>query len=649
MKRTSAEVDLALYAAMFRDVVAWRPDLRKMADRDLLRLSLLGNAALESFLMIDLVETGKIVDKALSRGKINVFRLPGSLGEVTSWSAREFLSGLFELVFEPSDGTLRLDVDASSVYFLRQVLYLAKKVRKDCSNAAIAKEVNDFVAIDRNLRQPTYSWADGDDLGRSKYPRLSFIDGHSREDTMVTDRDLCSRALLRTLDRVCGRLFSKLPVLDVGKLRPSHGPGAVADAKSGADKYLFPTWPDKLEVLFPHNYFARSREDLDITDPIEYSTLEVPARLIAVPKTLKGPRMIASEPTAHQWIQHSLMAWLRQVLPKALRLCVDFQNQGPSRDHCLRASSTGEDATVDLSSASDRLSCWVVERAFQYNGTILDALWACRTRTCTVSVRDSDGVLAGEEDFLLLRKFAPMGSGVTFPVQSLVYAAMAIACVLYDEGSRVSDRNIMSVARRVRVFGDDIILPSSSVSSLDLLLTHCQLKLNASKTHWQGHFRESCGMDAFMGVEVTPLYLRDFQPGQTGEDLVSWVVVSNNAHKAWLINLADYMVERIPEAQRKLIPLSPMMDPLPSLTLTTYSPNPPVIGRTRWNRELQRMEVKALVLSASRTWLARDGYQSLLQYFTEDPSPMINWRSGVIGRQRLRLRKQWVDLHGRNA
>jgi len=649
MKRTSATVDLALYAAMFKDVVAWRPDLRISTSRDFARLEELEKDSLESFLMIDLVSAGKIVDKALSTGRINPHALPATLGSVVGGGSREFLSGLFGLVFDSSDGTLRTDAEVEAVFFLRQVIYLAKKVRKECSNASIAAEVSDFSVIDRNLRYPTLNWDAGDSLGT--YSRLSFTDGHRQVGDWVSGRDSCPRALLRAFDRVCGRLFSKLPRLELDELRPSHGPGAVADARSGADKYLFPTWPDKLEVLFPHNYFARSREDLDITDPIDYSCEEFPARLIAVPKTLKGPRMIASEPTAHQYIQHALMEWLRQHMPRLLRPCVDFKDQEPSRALCLEASSTGSLATVDLSSASDRLSCWVVERAFQYNRDVLDALWACRTRCCRISVRDADGVLAGEEDFLLLRKFAPMGSGVTFPVQSLVYAAMAIAVVLYDEGkgARVTDRTIRSVISRVRVFGDDIILPTSSVSSLDLLLTHCQLKLNASKTHWQGLFRESCGMDAFRGSEVTPVYLRDFQPGHTGEDLVSWVAVSNNAHAAWLINLAEYMVERLPEEQRKLIPLSSMKEPLPSLTLTTYSPSPPEMGDRRWNSDLQRFEVKALVLSAQRTWRERDGYQSLLQYFVEDPSPLIKWRSGVIGRQRLRLRKQWVESHHRNV
>lgn len=230
MKRTSAKVDLALYAAMFKDVAAWRPDLRNSFDRDLLRLELLGDSPeLERFVMIDLVDTGKIVDKALSQGRLDVSAIPATLGKVVDCSGREFIHGLFALVFQPSSGRLIDDVDPNDIFFLRQVLYLSKKVRKECSDASILKEVRDFSVIDRNLRPHTLSWDSGSGLGKN--PGLSFSDGHRRDSDLVSDRDECPRVLLSILDRVCGRLFSSFPVFDWREIKPAHGPGAVADAK----------------------------------------------------------------------------------------------------------------------------------------------------------------------------------------------------------------------------------------------------------------------------------------------------------------------------------------------------------------------------------------------------------------------------------
>lgn len=646
MKRTSAKVDLALYDALLTDVSQWRPDLHAALRGDLNRLGKYGEGQLKAFVMIDLVDTGKIVDKALSTGRISSKEIPRSLGRVLDAATRRFLSSLFREVFSPVTGDVYDDVDPNAVYFLRQVLYLSKKVKEECSDASTLKEVRDFSVIDRALRRPTLWWDACSELGGRKTSRLSFIDGHQTGSTLFGNEE-CPKALLRAFDDVCRLLISKMPVFDWRSVHPSHGPGAVADARSGSDKYLFPTWPDKLESVFPHSYFARSREDLDIEEPMSYSNVEPPAKLIAVPKVLKGPRMIASEPTAHQFIQHGLMRWMRDNLPLALRNSVDFLDQNPSRDLCIQASSHGLLATVDLSSASDRLSCWVVERVFQYNWDFLSALWASRTRTCRVAVRNREGKLIGEEDFLLLRKFAPMGSAVTFPVQSIVYAAAAIAATLYSgKGSlkRISMKRILEISRQVRVFGDDIILPSSAIASLALLLQFLELKVNVSKTHWQGYFRESCGMDAYKGVNVTPTYLSAFDPGQLGEDIASWIDVSNNVYSAGLINLAHAMDLKVTPDMRRLIPMSSVREPYSCLTLHTFVPHPPV-GKVRWNQKLHLYEVQALCLSDRSSVVERDGYQSLLQFFVDDPSPFNYWKAGVAERPRLRLRKRWVPCY----
>lgn len=645
-------VDLSLYSALFKDMVAWRTDLRSQLEGDYERLLRYSERPefLKRFLMIDLVNAGKIFDKGLSSGRIIAEDLPDSMGMVVSGGGRLFGYSLSSMIFGDAGFIFDDEIDPNSVYFLRQICYLSKKVKEECSDADILEAVCDFSHIDRQLRQPTYGWRDSTRDGFDhRGQRLSFADDHRSRSESISDNG-CSRALLLVLDRVCGQLFTQLPEFTWTDLRPAHGPGAVADAKSGSDKYLFPTWPDKLESVFPHSYFARSREDLDIEEPMIYATTEVPARLIAVPKTLKGPRMIASEPTAHQFVQHGLMRWMREHLPRPLQTCIAFRDQTPSQELCLEASRTGTLATVDLSSASDRLSCWVVERAFQYNWKFLEALWASRTQDCRVAVKNVDGKLIGEEDYLFLAKFAPMGSGVTFPVQTVIYAAAAIAAIIYDSGKdlKVTSRKIRAITNRIRVYGDDIILPSSSVSTLYQLLHYLELKVNASKTHWQGLFRESCGLDAYAGHDVTPTYLRAFCPGKSSEDIVSWVSVCNNAHSAGLFNLAKAMFEKLPKEMRFLIPVSSIKEPLACLTATTFCTNPPNnrVAR-RWNSKLQRQEVLALVPSAKQEWKQRDGYQSLLQYFIEEPSPLVQWQAGTTGRQRLRLRKQWV--YDRNA
>lgn len=639
MKRTNLMASLPLHAALFKDIAAFDRDLQSSLKLDLIRLERLSDTRGLSFMMIDMPDAGKVVDFALSRGHIRWTDLPKSFGKCNPYP--KFLGMLFSRVFG-EDGSLLPGCDVNHIYFLRQVLYLAKKVRKECSDAAILAEVIQFREIDQSLRSPSLRW-DNDRLfdwplsgstgeDRSRGTRLALTDGYRATPDFVSHRDECPLPLLRIMQAVSDSVVCRFPEVDWRDIKPRHGPGAVADAKSGTDKYLFPTWPRKLDGFFPYSYFGQSREDLHLEVSTSMSIVEPPAKLLAVPKTLKAPRLIASEPIAHQYIQLGMMRWIRKHLPSPLRITIDFLDQLPSRAACHKASIQGDIATVDLSSASDRLSCWTVERVFRTNPSVLEALHACRTRW----LRNATGV--GEPYFLVLKKFAAMGSGTTFPVQSIVYALAGIAAILYEGNGKVSYDTITRAARRIRVFGDDIILPSHAVPSLALLLRHLQLKVNVMKTHYMGHFRESCGMDSYNGFDVTPLYLRDLELGQSAEDIVSWIDVSNNAYSKGLWHLSEAMLRTIPSETMALLPQSD--EEMGCLSIRCYNPAPH--KKVRYNRDLHYEETLGLVIQGGSLRRKRESHQNLLQYFVEEPSPEIIWSAGYDVRKRIRLRKRWV-------
>lgn len=637
MKRTGNHAGLNLYAALIKDMVAWDPGLRIPLSRDLNRIELMVNTRGVSFLMIDMPEAAKVVDHALSRGKIDPSQLPHTFGMVVGGAGREFLYSLFEKVFSPFSGMMFPDrTDVTAVYFLRQFLLLSKKVRKECSNASILAEVRQFEEVDRRLRAPTLTW-ELDSINLEQAKRLSFLDGYRSKPDLISSRDDCPAALLRVLDTISNLVVSQIRELDWADIVPRHGPGAVADAVTGTDKYLFPTWPRKLELVFPYSIFTGPAGDLRQEAYLPCSLNEPSARLLAVPKTLKGPRLIASEPIAHQFIQLGLMKWLRQGLPRPLRASIDFLDQTPSRRMCLEASKGDDYATVDLSAASDRLSCWTVERMFRAHQWLLLALHASRTRTLV----NATGV--GERFHLKLRKFAAMGSGVTFPVQSVCYAIICAAALAYEEKIPVrKGRGLTRLFRRFRVFGDDIILPSHALPALALLLTHLELKVNVLKTHYSGRFRESCGMDAYDGFDVSPLYLRDLELRDSADGLVSWVDVLNNAYSKGLWSLSDTMARMIPDETRKLLPISSVN--LGCLTLLSYPAKSPV-GKKRISPDLQREEVLGLVPQVSQVRGKRESYHNLLQYFLEAPSQETKWSAGWTVRNRFRLRKRWVSAH----
>jgi hypothetical protein len=129
----------------------------------------------------------------------------------------------------------------------------------------------------------------------------------------------------------------------------------------------------------------------------------------------------------------------------------------------LQASLDRKLATVDLSDASDRLSCWTVERVFRCNPSILTALHAARTRYLFDEV--SFRTLKKDKNFLSLRKFASQGTAVTFPVMSLVMLIIALAAS-WGDTEPIDWRGIWKRKRQVRVFGDDIILPAHGYGRL---------------------------------------------------------------------------------------------------------------------------------------------------------------------------------------
>lgn len=610
------------------DVRSWDPCLDSTIDAFYMNVERRARTrGWKSILLLDLPALGKAYDSALSSGRLNFGDVPACFGKLGpenfdgSWIFRSLLQHSLD-GFGTLDQTTPVEVVAAT----RQLLYLYKNLSISCPEQAVKDAVEDYISIEGATRAPSGTWNSDQWI----HCRVRFSDS----DELRGFRELPNK-FWRLLDMVFG-FTTPSGFLCPEDIVPKHGPGAVSDVRRGGDKYAFPAWPSKLERLFPDAQFAYANEYVGLCEPLGISRREPPARLLAVPKTFKGPRLIASEPTAHQFLQQGLMQWLRDHLPQAIRTCVNFLDQRPSRAAALEASRTGDLATVDLSSASDRLSCWVVERAFGSNQTLLAALHACRTRVIV------DGTGTHPDLSLRLRKFAAQGSAVTFPVQSIVYATVAITAALYDDGvTRPSASDVNRYAAKVRVFGDDIICPSPNVPTLRAALTGLGLKVNDMKTHDRGLFRESCGMDAYRGHDVTPGYIRDLQLKPDADSFSSWIEVSNNFHMRGLWQLAWWMLRAIPSKEASGILTSDHAGP--GIRVLTFCRGTRFHGKVRWNPDLHRQEARVLCLRSSAERRARGSFQDLHQYFVEAPHPETTWSAGVPGRNSLTLVREWVD------
>jgi hypothetical protein len=366
--------------------------------------------------------------------------------------------------------------------------------------------------------------------------------------------------------------------------------------------------------------------------------------MIAVPKTLKGPRLIAAEPVSHQWCQQSILDFLTSSLAKTpIASTIHFRDQSYNQDFARKASHTQSHATIDLSSASDRLSCWLVERIFRRNPSLVLALHASRTRWVVNSIdRKSPG-------FHKLRKFACMGSACTFPVQSYVFAILAVSSVLFTRDQRPSIKTIRAASREVQVFGDDIVVPTDSWERLQGLLGHLGLKVNHSKTFGCGNFRESCGLDAWDGFDVTPTYTMTYPDVSRPESIASSVATHNNfVNRGWYV-VADYVKSRVHALRRFSIAHVPLGSGSFGWYDHKWEGNDHL--KRRFNPGSQQVEVRVTVVESTVTRQPTGGDSQLLQYFTEvRPQPYIRGeRIGVVGRVRTSIRPRWVPVFELNT
>lgn len=647
-----------LYAAMFSDIAGMFPMLRTELGRDSSRLRSAIEARGLSFVTIDLPAQLKHFDRCLAEGLLTASDLPYSGSWKRGYMIPKLFRGLYLRIFD-CFGVLRDDADPHAIRALRQLLSLSKKLRMECADGRRYKVVSDFFTVDAGLRIPTLPWAD-DDLRPDQTISVSF--GDAADLSRVADRrqlDLldCAGdpsdpasypyAAAERLQGVADVIISGFLSFDGEEWRAKHGPGAVAEQRGYLTKYRFPHWPVKLESVFPsstHAYYSVWEAALDspVRGPeatCDLSPHEPPSKLITVPKTQKAPRLIAAEPTAHQWCQQIILDYLRTAIDTScLRHCISLRDQSNNQKWAMAASIHGSRATVDLSEASDRVSCWTVERLFRSQRYLLDALHASRTRWVMNTIDRHSPTHA------LLRKFSCMGSAVTFPVQSILFAICAIHAVLEAQGGYANARRIRQTAKEVRVYGDDIIVPTYALAELRDVLGYLQLKVNDNKTFGTGKFRESCGLDAWGGHDVTPVYSLTYPEKSRPESVISCVESSNNFERRGYHSTAQFLKSRV-EACGRTFAHIPLRSPDSGLfgwkrfDASLWSPL-----KTRWNRNLHRLEGLVLSLRASATRLRDHSPRSLHQFFTDDPDPSLPWTSGITLRGKVHLRLTWEKM-----
>lgn len=421
--------------------------------------------------------------------------------------------------------------------------------------------------------------------------------------------------------------------IDWSEVIPSHGPGAVFPPCRPSEKSNFTSMYPTLQALYPWDkYFCALPsfwvENMVANDSRIKDEQEIHCRLIPVPKDSRGPRLICVHPKESIWIQQGQRRKLERAINhhSLTRGCINFHDQTVNGKLALEASSSREYCTLDLKDASDRMSCHLVHYLFG------DAYrWLSSSRATKVTL--SNGRV------LTLEKFAPMGNCLTFPVQSLVFLSLVRAGIRYRYGTNCND---------IYVFGDDIIFPSKFYEGALQGLTMGGFVPNIGKTFRHGFFRESCGVEAFRGIDITPLRLKR-QELVSVSDAVSLCDLAKRLRRAGRERCASKIYSEVRKwLWRKRGYKMPLTCDVDTQGLNEYVTSARTVwlyGRVRYDRALQVWQ--------SRTLLVQDATISVKcgdWYHLQDSLLRLE-RGGETGRcteyavpHRTRLVCGWTDL-----
>lgn len=623
------ELVKALYRGLILDICTAYPGDTRSLQRDLHRLEVNVDRLGHYFYSLDMPRICASFRLAMEYGHIGKLYGVNHCKLLRGTCYPLLFNSLWARVFDRS-GDIKSDPDTTAIFFLHELLLVFKKIDGSCDESTDKEVVDEFFKQESQLRIPSLNW-NVDEFSPDR--DLHLRDGDCGRCDDLTDElfpsngnALVDPRLAETAQRVADTVFASFSRFDPEREQCRHGPGAVSDMARGDDKYRFRHWPERLDRLFAYD----AHGTIGLAEPASFVDHEHPAKLICVPKDARGPRLIASEPSYLQFAQQNINAFLRKEIGNScIGPAIRFTDQSFSQEWAISSSIDKSHATVDLKSASDLLSLWAIERILRKSPSLLSAIYHTRSRYLT------DG-----SNTIFIRKVAPMGNAYIFPLQTAVYTILSIAALYVIDGrDRVTLKGIRKYAREVRVFGDDIIIPRRAYGCLVSLLSIVGLQVNTSKSFSEGNFREACGIDAYSGSDVTPVYVKAVPSSESPESVVSTVECVNNLRRRGLYNMSMALRSLIPRMYAKHIP--EVVRGSGAFGFQVSLPGP-FQGRSRYNRDLQRMEFKTIAPVSEVRVKKPEGIRNLLQHITESPSQVQNWESGIKIPRDLKLRSRWV-------
>jgi len=586
----------------------------KGLDRDIITIERRYKDEGYGFLAVALPTLGLSLQQGLSSGR---FCCPDGFKSIRGGTIPVIFQGMFSEIFEPITGLVKGEVNFGTLKNLYQVLFLFKKIHlsEASSDKLHAKAVDGFFSNDRLAHEVTFP----------------------------------EREAIR-LDVVARFLMPRLRLNNFDTILCKHGPGAVKEGLKANQK-----WSAVADAIFADSFdtasleydtFATSFDSLLSSESnglsiyakplqsFDYGASRSSAKLISVPKNSTSNRTITVEPVLNQFVQQGLNTILRDHINECsiLRRCLALSDQSKNQYLALEGSRTGEWSTLDLKAASDLMSVKLVNVVFGSFGGFYRQMFECRTPCVTSPSGDVN-----------LGKFAGMGNALTFPVQSVVFATIAMAAILDFKHLRASKKNLEHAARQIRVYGDDIIVKREFVHHVVHWITLFGLKVNQGKSFFEGNFKESCGVDAYRGVDITPIYLKP-RPDTTStepNDLGSLVSFSNQCWMEGLYLTAACVADEVEERLGYSLPLVSTS----SGSLGWHS-RLDASHATRWCDKHHKWLVKAPTILPVKRKDKLDGWAALLKFFHVPliGRPLKHLEQTSV-RFKLRIARRWVPVY----
>lgn len=412
-----------------------------------------------------------------------------------------FLRGLFRLAYGNTE------FKGKAIMLIYQISTMFSKLRGPYPDSVLSKQLADFVEVDRKLG----------------------------------DLDFESEALGPIAATARNEIENLFDGFDISRCVPRPGPGATNEPVEKHLRYRPHVLYTQIDDVMPYaDWFYVNGYDVIHQTKIFVQAMKrcrkaPSARFKFVHKKVGKARGICIEENEMQFMQqavkHGIYDWVeKHYLTKGK---VNFSDQSVNARLALESSVNCHLATLDMSEASDRILRRLVLYLFS-STPLVELLDGLSTRRVTFPKLKGNTRLRSIE----LNKFAPMGSGLCFPIMSIVHWALLRAIIKH---SMLPDAH----CDEVYVYGDDIIVPIDTVQAVYDYLPLFGMKLNTDKSFYRSKFRESCGVHAYEGMDITPIYVK-YLPNSTNiTQAMSCIAVESEFYHKGFTNVARVFRENI--------------------------------------------------------------------------------------------------------